>query len=483
MGRIMLYRLLSVLLVFLLFPEAYIIVSAGHEYYTYYGYVPSRIWYAKPKSGTHGIILKGIYNITYVQWNATLTIVGWHDDTEVEVLTLPDNCPVFSTTINGMEKVHVLLPNGTFFKLRASRPVFALLTAGRLNRTEPQWPPTIIGFIPSVDGAAVGKEFIFIAIQRLVETPYRFRALENSKVKILDSTGSVVRSFDLAANTFKDVGLKPNRVYRVVSTGNIEIQSFSVVRTRYIPSVTGSYIGTAFYSSSSMQWNPQVSHGFMLIALDEDARVEIYDVEYKRKIYETTVPAGKFVLAQPKTVRMNTPPLPEIFIRSDKPIMVCYIHHGTRPGATAFLGGGEYGTGVTYLTIKPNEPTMVYVPVNCTSKSFIFAYRDTNVILDGLQLRLEADHYLPLPQGLHEVSSDAELLVQITHWPSIPSFQGIYDFSSIIPSAQLAGIKKDVKISPPTGAGGPPYTLYGGVAIAALAVILAYLLRSRRGRT
>jgi len=129
------------------------------------------MWYARPKIATHGTFYKGVYNITYVQFGATLTLVGWHDDTEIEVYTLPDENLVYSATINKMEKVHVFLPNGTFFKLQASKPIFSLLTAGEINRTQPSWPATIVGFIPSIDGAAVGKEFIFMSIQKWDETP------------------------------------------------------------------------------------------------------------------------------------------------------------------------------------------------------------------------------------------------------------------------------------------------------------------------
>ena len=460
-----------------------IIPSAGQEYYTYYGYIPSRMWYAQPKIATHGTFYKGVYNITYVQFGATLTLVGWHDDTKIEVYTLPDENLVYSATINRMEKVHVFLPNGTFFKLQASKPVFSLLTAGELNRTQPSWPATIVGFIPSTDGAAVGKEFIFMSIQKWDETPYRFRALEDSQIKIMDSSGATVKAFKLAANTYKDIALKSFKVYHVTSTGNIEIQSYYGVRTRYIPSITGSYIGTTFYTTSNNVWNPLISHGFMLIGQGEDAKVTIYDVEYKKKIFETEVPARGKVFVTPETVRMRLLPYPEILIKSDKPIMVCHVHHGAEPGTSSHIGGGDYGTGVVYLPIKANQPTMVYVPINCTSESYIFAYKDTNVIVDGLQIRLEADHYLPLQQGLHEIRSDADVLIQITHWPNIPAFQGLYDFSSIIPAVQMAGVKKNVKAVPLVG-GGPSYTLYGGIAAAIVALAaIAFFIRSRRARS
>jgi hypothetical protein len=474
------YKILVLLGIFLLLSS--VAATLGEEYYTYYGYVPSRMWYAQPKIATHGTYYRGVFNITWIRWNATLTIVGWQDNTKAEVYILPDNSLLTSVTLNKMEKTHILLPNGTFFKLRTTKPVFALLTAGELNTSHHEGP-LIVGFLPSVDGVAVGKEFIFMASQGLAQVPYRFRALEDSEIKIVDETGATVKSFKLAANTYKDLALKSFKVYHVTSTGNIEIQAFAVTVTRYIPSVTGSYIGKAFYSSSSTVWNPLISHGFMLIALNEDAKVVIYDVEYGKKIYETTVPAKGTVYVKPETVRMRLMPLPEIFIESDKPILVSYVHHGAEPGTASHIGGGDYGRALTYLTVRPGRPTMVYVPINCTAEAYIFAYKETNLVLDGLQLRLNADEYLPLQQGLHEISADAEMLIQIIHWPNIPIFQGLYTFASLIPAPQLATVEKQVNLKPIVG-GGPPYMLYGGAAAAAIgAVAVVFFMRSRRARS
>ena len=75
----------------------------------------------------------------------------------------------------------------------------------------------------------------------------------------------------------------------------------------------------AFYTSSNIVWNSLISYGFMLIGQGEDAKVTVYDVEYK-KIFETKVPARGKIFITPETLPMRLMPYPEILIKSDKPI-------------------------------------------------------------------------------------------------------------------------------------------------------------------
>jgi hypothetical protein len=451
--------------------------------YTYYGFVPSKIWYAQPRTiAGGGTYQSGVYTKVNVQKSATLTIIGWYDDTRAEVYTLPNKTLIKRVNLGKMEKTHVLLPNGTFFKIETNKPVFALLTAGQLNFSS-LTGPLPIGFYPSVDAVAVGKEFIFMAAQALDQTPYRFLALEDTEIKILDETGASVISFKLSANSWKDLAFKSFKIYHVTSTGKIMIQTWSGVRSRYIPSVTGSYVGNAFYSESQIAWSPVVAHGFMLMALNENAKVSIYDVEYEKKIYEVTVPSMGSVFVKPETVRGTGPPT-ELYIESDKPIVVFYVNHGAKPGTSSQLGYVDYGTALTYLTIKPGQPTAVYIPVNCTAEAYIFTLKETNVVLDGLQLRLDSDEYLPLQQGLHEISADAELLVQIIHWPNNPASQALSSFASIIPPSQSASIVKQVQLSPITSEK-MPVMLYGSAAAAVIVALAATIfgIRSRRSKS
>ena len=56
-----------------------------------------------------------------------------------------------------------------------------------------------------------------MSIQKRDKTPYRLRALEDSQIKITDSSDAKVEVFKLATNTYKDIALKPSKVYYVTS--------------------------------------------------------------------------------------------------------------------------------------------------------------------------------------------------------------------------------------------------------------------------
>jgi len=44
------------------------------------------------------------------------------------------------------------------------------------------------------------------------------------------------------------------------------------------------------------------------------------------------------------------------------------VYHVTseQQGTSSHIGGGDCRTGIDYLPIKANQPTIVYVPINCT---------------------------------------------------------------------------------------------------------------------
>lgn len=476
-------KLLTFLMLFLVFA----FTLEEEEYYTYYGFVPSRMWYAEPEIA---YLPLGPYTIVDVKMNSTLTILAYYDDTGVEVYTLPNKALLKTLSLGRMEKTHILLPNSTFFAVRTNKPIFALLTSGQLDTSSPTGPLPV-GFHPSVDGAAVGKEFIFMVMAGEFElehvegwgkirAPYRFVALEDAEIRIENETGASVDSFELSANTWKDLAFKSYRTYHVTSTGNIMIQTSIDIRSVYIPSVTGAYVGKAFYSTSNTRWEPLTDHGFQIIAVSEDAKVSVYDVEFGKKIQELTVPAKKSVSIKPKAVR--SPPEPplvlqaEIFIESDEPIVVSYVHHGDSE---------NYGTGLTFLTVKRGEPTEIYVPANCSAEAYMFTYTETNVIFDQLHLKLPADSFFLIEQpGIHEISADAEVVIQITHWPNIPSAQALSSFASIIPSSQSARIVRQVGLKPIAGEETAIMSYAGAAAAAIVAIAAIYLfIRSRRSKS
>jgi len=447
--------------------------------YTYYGYVPARIWQANPTEYGHGTPTGENFTIdplTIVE-SALMGVIAYTDETEVGVYVLPDNQLVEDAIVDEMEKLFVRLPNGTFFKVHTSKPVTVELLGGNVGGEDldpaMNQGPGIGSFYPAVDGGYVGKEFIFIASQGLTGVPYRILALEESEVTVYKEDGSTLSSYSLKANEYKSFALSAYKAYKVASTGNIMVQS----ERGYIPSVEGGYTGTRFYTISlpgTSTWDPTVAYGFQVIAVEE-AKVTIYDVEFRRKIGEFTVPARSNVTIKPDSH--------EVFIESDKPISVAYVHHGFAGAGGAGGGGWAYGTGFKYTGVVPDETAYVYVPVSTSQESYVFACKDgTIVTIDGAPIKIDADQYIPLASGLHEVETTENVLIQIVHWPERPEFQGISGFGTVVPAVETLDFRKSVELQPVPEAETATMTyIYAAVAAVAIAAVaVVYYLKVRK---
>jgi len=451
--------------------------------YTYYGYVPARIWYAEPAQLGHGTPTSENFTINplMIAESALVGVIAYTDETEVKVYMLPNNQLVEDEIIDEMEKLFVRLPNGTFFKVHASKPVAVEFLGGNVGGEElnpnMNQAALINSFYPAVDGGHVGREFVFIAAQGLTGLQYRILALEESEVTVYKDDGSTLTSYTLKANEYKSLSLSAFKAYKVESTGNIMVQSFGRGRSMYVPSVEGIYSGTNFYTISlpgTETWDPTVAYGFQIIAAEE-AKVTIYDVEFRRRILEFTVPAGRNVTVQPDSH--------EIFIESDKPISVVYVHHGLRGAGGAGGGGWAYGAGLSYMGVSPDEAAYVYVPVSTSQESYLFAYKDGTVVtIDGAPMKIDADQFIPLASGLHELETTENVLIQIVHWPRNPEFQAIQNFGTVVPAIETLDFRKTVELQPILEAE-TATTTYIYVAVAAVAIVavaVVYYLKVKK---
>jgi len=330
-----------------------------------------------------------------------------------------------------MEKLFVKLPNGTFFKVHASKPVTVGLLGGNVGAEELD-PGMREGPIPTcfytcADGTYVGKEFIFIACQGLTGLQYRILALEESEVIVYKEDGTS-QSFMLKANEYKDLSFTAFKAYKVASTGNVMVQS----SYGYIPSVEGGYTGTSFYTKSTTSWYGYIAYGFQIIAAEE-AKVTVYDVEFKRRIDEFVVPAQRNVTIKPKSN--------EIFIESDRPISVVYVSHGSP---------ANYGaSGLNYMGVSPDETAYVYIPLSSSQESYVFAYRDETVVtIGGAPIKLDADEFVPLSPGLHEVKTTENVLIQIVYSSNFPEIQSIRSFGTVVPAIETLDVRKDIELQP-----------------------------------
>ena len=156
---------LIILLAFLAFLEATSVQCADE--YTYYGVVPSRIWYARPKKSMPGaaeLDVSSGFEIDplSVAKFALISIVATKDNTDVKVYTLNDGKLVSSVELNTMQKHFVTLPNGTIFKIVSNNVVSVMLVGGNIGGADLD-PNKGVGpgaatFVTSVDGIYVGKQ-------------------------------------------------------------------------------------------------------------------------------------------------------------------------------------------------------------------------------------------------------------------------------------------------------------------------------------
>jgi hypothetical protein len=478
------------------------------ENYTYYGVVPSKIWrYILPDGNnrTSGwtlgaddtTLVVGAVGLNgyLVATKSLLAIVASEDDTNVEVRDLTLGTLLAEAHLASMEKELVLLPNGTHFKVVSDKIVSVLLLNYQrepsATANEGPLPHT---FYTSVDGLYVGKRFVFMASEQSSVIPtsvYTILALEKSTVTVTDEDGGQ-NSYSLEINSYEDVALTPFKVYEIESTGNIMVQSiflrYDISDPAYgnvpcfpVPCAQGGFVGTFFIARSVISWDANKDFGYR-IAASEDAHVQVYDLETQQVNSEFTVTGGSGIAIKPK---VNA-----IIVQSDKPVTLSLIHNGSIEQLRSILSGvgGEflgYGHGVMFRGIKPDQDTMIHLPVDANVEAYFFASEATQLTIDGNIQTIQANTgFLYTVLGTHTVSVDHNVVLQINFWPLEPEYQGLWYTGAIIPCVETVDTNPTVTITT-IGGGGLPimYIAIGGGAAAVVVVVVVLVLRKRGSKS
>ena len=492
---------MTLLVFFLVLPSSFH-PSLGNPDYTYYGVVPSNIYLYllnDPLNFTSGWVQgtngsrtgsPGLDGMT-VATNALLAIVASEDGTNVRVYDLADGSLLSQRTINSMEKHLVLLANGTAFKVVSDKQVSVLLlnyqTLPAATATEGPLPYT---FYTDVNGLYVGTRFVFMASEQPSVIPtsvYSILALEKSTVTVTDEDGGQ-NSYSLEVNSYEDVALTPFKVYDIESTGNIMVQSiflrYDISDPAYgnvpcfpVPCPQGGFVGTFFIARSVISWDANKDFGYR-IAAAEDAHVTVYDLETQLVNSEFTVSGGSGHAIKPK--------VNGIIVQSDKPVSLSLIHNGSIEQLRSILSGvgGEfmgYGHGVMFMGIKPDQDTMIHMPVDANVEAYFFANEATQLIIDGNTQTIQAGTgFLYTVLGTHTVSVDHNVVLQINFWPLEPEYQGLRYTGAIIPCVETVDTNPTVTITT-IGGGGLPitYIAIGGGAAAVVVVVAVVVMRKR----
>ncbi|MDH5689452.1 MAG: hypothetical protein OEZ48_16505, partial [Candidatus Bathyarchaeota archaeon] len=100
----------------------------------------------------------------------------------------------------------------------------------------------------------------------------------------------------------------------------------------------------------------------------------------------------------------------------------------------------------------------------------------------AMQLKPDSFFLLTVP-GTHKITSDKNVVVEVIHWPLMPSFQGIASFGVVIPCIQTSDLTPDVSLTPMITEGFPTTYIIIGIAVAAIAAAAAgFILMKHRTR-
>jgi hypothetical protein len=144
--------------------------------------------------------------------------------------------------------------------------------------------------------------------------------------------------------------------------------------------------------------------------------------------------------------------------------------------------GHAYGSGIAYIGIKPYEESVFFLPTNSTCEAYVFANERATVTLDDALVTVEADsYYVLMAAGTHRIISDMNIVVEVTHWPLNPPYQGLNFEGVEIPCVQTVSVVPDVTLTPLGETLPFTYIVIAGAAgVAAAAIIGLFLIKHRR---
>ncbi len=458
-------------------------VHAQETKYEYYGYVPAKQyqynltrgsdlnsgWRLDTNStGTSGITRAGL-----------VAIVGIENDTHVRVYSLDNGSLVSQATINSLQKHYAVFRNGTFFKVVTDKLANVyLLNYGSVpawNASSASLPDS---YYQDVNGAYVGKEFVLLGTGSDYDIDIAIFALENAVVTVTRND-SVQEELTITTNGFKTMMTDPFRTYRVESTGYVMIQSGRPVdiwgdaHSFFVPSAEGGFVGKTFYSWSQTGWDAAEHYGFRASST-QDATVTVFNLETTQVLMTLNAPANSGISFQA--------PANAIAVQADKPITLEYLHNGSLSNSLGKNGTYDaYGSGVTFIGVKPDEATPFFMPEDSYVEAYIFASEDTDITLDGFDWTIPAGTYYTVSSpGTHIITTNKKVVIETLNWPNTPEYQGLTYDGVQIPSVQTVDVAVNVTLTPLGEL--PIIYIVAGASAAAVAIIVVIVFMRGRGK-
>ncbi|MFB0504079.1 MAG: hypothetical protein ACETWE_09615 [Candidatus Bathyarchaeia archaeon] len=464
------------------------------EHYVFYGYAPSTIV-------NYTAVEEGIPVYNFTRFPASLNIVGINDTTQVEVYDLTSMELLASKTIDRMELWTVQLGSRetgetvpeaeeAYIKVVSDKIVAVHLGGGpgrpyhNLNLN--LFVSGSLIFCPSTDGGFAGKEFIFKAMQTTWGSPhggegwkhdiYNIFGIEDGHVTVFDAYGVKVAELDAAAGSFNEMSLGVGAVYRIASTGRILVVGLSDYCFKYLPSLTGGFMGKHFLATVA----PRLEyHETVLVIAHEDADVSVYD---------TTRPGWLIALQGPdvkKSLRSG-----EYWFDSTMKSGVPARIDSTGKISVLFGKGNGYwipdnariqdlGDDISIAGVGSGETFGFYAPTS----AIIFATQDCTVEIDDMPIAMRQDEYYRLLPGQHTVGGNAPIIVEILGEGMAPLYSPYgttwCSWGSYLVSPQ--GLEVTYPEPPPIGGFGELITyIAAGVAVPIIIIALILIRKKRK---
>jgi len=412
------------------------------------------------------------------------------DGTSIEIWDIYANQKINSTTIDKSEKKVFFIPVGTFFKIVASNRIAALLNGGASifepdGREEP--PGGTSTFYPAITGGFRGREFVFNAAP--ATHPFAYSAdrigynfylfgLEETDWTLSDSVEVWSTSEHLRQRGTRTMllqsrffhqgthgGAGNDVVFRLTTTSDVEASSCALGDFVAVPALTGGYVGRLFYAPIAVSFEEAGRTGAFIVVPLEEGEVKVYDKELNliatrsfgasdvedRRYWYHDLGIGRFNLIAEST--------------GDITFMV-----GQTEGTAEI---GYLGDDITFIGSKPNQEIRFYAP----TMAVIFAPEDLTVTIDsGAPMQMTQDDFRLLESGVHSISADKHIIVEV-----LAAGSGWNDWGSYL----IEPADVDVSFGVPEGLMSKPvdYTMYIVGAVVAVVVVLAvFMMRRRRPR-
>ncbi|MCB1849724.1 MAG: PKD domain-containing protein [Gammaproteobacteria bacterium] len=202
-------------------------------------------------------------------------IVATQDGTEIEIINLNDYSVIASNTLDQYGVWDMSPGDGIHFKVQASKPVTAYLTDFGNHSA----------FMPMSGGDPVGRRSVF---HRDANQGFYVFAYEDAIVNFYDASDVLRATQRLNAGTYWEPAGLSETVYRVVSSGDIAIQTVGANGYTTVPAETGSAVGRLFYAAIFNQTSASVA-----VFAYETADVEIFDMDTGESLHSQTLAAGE----------------------------------------------------------------------------------------------------------------------------------------------------------------------------------------------